>query len=344
MMTCTRAIGIFLAVVAAAGGAAAAVPDKATLVVQSPGWHIRGDWSSKKGEENPWTGSTLVLREDPIVQRNYAVAQAALGVDDGVFVEIGGERGINGSTSLMLEGVHGWKGVLIEADPDCYQELRQQRPWAVVVNAAACAEARTVRWAPESLSTLDGPESLGTRALSSAGIWEFMPVLHKRAFFPKYLVATEGGGIVDNAALVDAAFTKITCLSLSDILTYVHAPRVDYLIVDVEGAELEVLRSVDFQRTPVKLVSVEVMSLNTVSKERLDAIVDVMAANGFVAFVPEEVLLALQATEDRAVNIKHSDAYFLHQSLRPCESDVLDRVVAAAGGRVVTTCPQYKQQ
>jgi FkbM family methyltransferase len=57
------------------------------------------------------------------------------GVTNGTFVELGGFNGVWMSNTKMLEDAFGWRGVLIEANPEQYKFLKVNRPRAVVVNA-----------------------------------------------------------------------------------------------------------------------------------------------------------------------------------------------------------------
>lgn len=59
------------------------------------------------------------------------------GATGGTFIELGANDGLQQSNTLALEILHGWSGLLIEADPELAAECRRNRPRAVVVCAAA---------------------------------------------------------------------------------------------------------------------------------------------------------------------------------------------------------------
>ena len=86
-------------------------------------------------------GVPPVLRVDRANQyRSIETSQAMVdtfffGVTNGTFVELGGFNGVWMSNTKMLEDAFGWRGVLIEANPEQYKFLKVNRPRAVVVNA-----------------------------------------------------------------------------------------------------------------------------------------------------------------------------------------------------------------
>lgn len=63
----------------------------------------------------------------------------------GRFIEIGGNDGLQQSNTLALARLYGWRGLLIEPDPQLAAECRRNRPESVVV-CAACGPAATMAW------------------------------------------------------------------------------------------------------------------------------------------------------------------------------------------------------
>mmetsp|Transcript_47612 Transcript_47612/g.119035 ORF Transcript_47612/g.119035 Transcript_47612/m.119035 type:complete len:171 (+) Transcript_47612:3-515(+) len=100
-----------------------------------------------------------------------------------------------------------------------------------------------------------------------SGIIEFMAERHKRQFFRW----TPGG--VGNMTGV-----AISCLPLSSILERYGFSKINWFSLDVEGAELEVVRSVNFSRVEFDVVSIEADGTNPKKDE---AVKEVMLANGF---------------------------------------------------------------
>jgi FkbM family methyltransferase len=148
---------------------------------------------------------------------------------DGFFVEFGATNGLTNSNSWLLENKYNWKGILAEPNPVWHSELAKNRN--------ASIDHRCV-----SSSSGDVVSFLTTNALD--------PELSS--------IATFSDG--DHFASVRAEGVEIgvETVSLNQLLTEHHAPeRIDYLSIDTEGNEYDVLSHFDFSRHAIDLISVE---------------------------------------------------------------------------------------
>jgi len=148
-------------------------------------------------------------------------------VSSGYFVDVGANDAERWSQSFHLEQ-RGWDGILVEPQPDLAAALRQRR--RAKVYAVACS----------------APENAGTRMTLhlAGGHSSFDPELKVVAVRPR-------GSI------------EVPIRTLDQILTEANAPSpVDFLAVDVEGHEIEVLRGFDFARWRPRLVLVEDLVLD----------------------------------------------------------------------------------
>lgn len=149
----------------------------------------------------------------------------------GVFVEIGAHDGISLSNSQFFEGI-GWKCLLVEANPGLVGKCRQNRPDAIVVHAAVGADdGGTIPF-----SQVTGPNGMEmlSHTVTSAG--------HLKRIAAK-------GGRID--------VLQVPRRSLQAILNEHHCGTPDILSIDVEGAELDVLKGVDFEHCRPKVIVVE---------------------------------------------------------------------------------------
>jgi FkbM family methyltransferase len=144
------------------------------------------------------------------------------GARSGFFVEVGANRPQLASQTWHLEQL-GWKGVLIEPQPSLADELARRR--TAKVFAVACS----------------APENAGTRMrLHVAGA----------------LSSLDRDRMAPGAELEQ--IIEVPVRTLDDILTEANAPvAFDFLSVDVEGHELEVLGGFDFARWRPRLILLE---------------------------------------------------------------------------------------
>ena len=134
---------------------------------------------------------------------------------------MGGLDGVRYSNSHIFNKAFGWKGVLVELGPANFGMLQKNRPNEIAtVNAAVCGKRQTIHYVER------GPVG---------GIWEFSNEIFRETWWP-------------NIKLNET--TKIECSPLSDVLS-ANAPNTthyDFFSLDIEGAELDALLSLDYSR------------------------------------------------------------------------------------------------
>lgn len=140
---------------------------------------------------------------------------------NGYFLDIGAHDGIHISNTYLLERRYGWSGICIEANRDTFLKLQKNRK-ATCVNACLDSCERSVQFAAEG------------------------------AF----------GGIVspdtDNRASDSRNVVPMRTTTLNSLLRKQGAPRqMDYLSIDVEGAEERVFAGFDLQEYGFKCMTVE---------------------------------------------------------------------------------------
>ncbi len=143
----------------------------------------------------------------------------------------------------------GWRAVHVEGAPDSFARLAANRPESLNIHTALCSRA-------EPLHYVNGG--------AVGGFWEFMSDNIKNAYHPKVNAAT---------------LPLVTCRPLSPLLEMFGVAHVDLWILDVEGAELEVLRTFDFTRVSVNVVCAELDEGNPAKDNAVRAL---LLAAGFV--------------------------------------------------------------
>ncbi len=151
------------------------------------------------------------------------------GKQHGFFVEVGAYDGIVLSNTYFF-GQAGWRGILVEPNPAKARLCRANRPESQVVECAAVAPG-----GPAEVELLD---VLGGEVYSTLVPSEFN--LERLREF----------GLSSRTVLVPAR-------TLDSILEEAAAPAIDFVSIDVEGAELDVLQGFDIARWRPGLVMIE---------------------------------------------------------------------------------------
>lgn len=147
---------------------------------------------------------------------------------NGYFIEIGASDGITLSNTYLLEKEYDWKGICVEPVPVKYEMLCKNRPNSLCYDKAVYNES-------EKHVTFD----IANNSDLYSGI---------------------SGHIDCHQNLVNANKSQIvvTTISFNDLLERSEAPKmIDYLSLDTEGSEYEILKSIDFSRYGFGLIDVE---------------------------------------------------------------------------------------
>jgi FkbM family methyltransferase len=144
---------------------------------------------------------------------------------NGYFVEFGAADGVGLSNKHMMEKDYGWSGVLAEP---CWREALQR-------NRACAIDTRCV-WS----------RSHETLTFNEAKIGELSTI-----------DAFSAGDQNRDLRISDARY-EVETISLNDLLRQHQAPPVvDYLSIDTEGSEFDILSTLDFDRFQFRVVTCE---------------------------------------------------------------------------------------
>jgi FkbM family methyltransferase len=164
----------------------------------------------------------------------------------GYFVEFGGGDGVTFSNSYLLEKQFGWKGIVAEPSRSFIPKLMANRRCHVDTRCVWSISQRKLTF----VEVEDGGELSTVKQFKQCDH-------HDRSKAVEYEVDT---------------------VSLDDLLQTHDAPtEIDYLSVDTEGSELEILENVDFNRWRFNVITVE---HNFVPKNR-SAIFKLLTAAGY---------------------------------------------------------------
>jgi FkbM family methyltransferase len=180
----------------------------------------------------------IIYYSDQQILQDKWVESIFEGMRGGYFLDIGASEGIGGSNTKMLEESFGWEGICIEANPHFYHQLAMNR-LALCVNAAVSPVEEEVTF---------------RAAGYYGGIEKNLTEWHRKDW-------------QDSESII------MRTRMIGDILDECEAPEViDYVSLDIEGGEAEIIESFPFDRYKVLTMTVEQ------SHPRL---VDVVKSKGF---------------------------------------------------------------
>lgn len=160
--------------------------------------------------------------------------------NDGFYVELGANDGVDQSNTLYFERHKNWRGVLVEPTPHNYLKcLANRAPYNHIFCNACVSFDYKERFVEMAFANLmSAPIGLESDIAD--------PMAHAQ-IGKQFLAST------------DKIFTYgAVAKPLNDLLTTADAPKViDLLSLDVEGAEIEVLKGIDHQEFRFKYMCIE---------------------------------------------------------------------------------------
>ena len=146
---------------------------------------------------------------------------------NGYFVEIGAFDGVLGSNCIHFEKSMNWEGIAIEPSKIQFEKLSKNRN-CKVLNAAISSTEKDV----EFIEVIEGLTQ--------------MSGIDDDNYSAKLIIENNKKNKFNKNKMKTSTFEK-------SILT----KEIDYLSIDIEGAELDVLKSINFQEYIIKVISVE---------------------------------------------------------------------------------------
>ena len=144
---------------------------------------------------------------------------------NGFFVEFGATNGINGSNTYLLENKFNWRGILAEPAKIFYNELNKNRKCFIETNLV---------W-KNSKSRLLFHEDFAGGLSTIKKFIDHDTQIRKRN--KEYILET---------------------ISLNDLLVKYNAPKIiDYLSIDTEGSEFDILNNFDFNKYKFRIITCE---------------------------------------------------------------------------------------
>jgi len=164
----------------------------------------------------------------------------------GFFVEFGASDGFALSNTHLLEKQFGWSGILCEPSKSWHQALRKNRGCVIDTRCVYSSTGEKIGFSENYLVELSS--------------------------ITKFAEPNSSGLLKRTTSSYD-----VETISLTDLLDYHKAPKhIDFLSVDTEGSELEILEAFDFKSYSFGVICVEHNFADTKGK-----INKLLLANGY---------------------------------------------------------------
>jgi len=142
---------------------------------------------------------------------------------NGFFLEVGAGDGINLSNTYLLEKYYNWTGILIEPSKTFYNKCINTRKCTVKNNLLLDREASKLKFYEKKVGEFSHSEGFGN-SLASDVIAEY----------------------------------DVKTLKFEEIFNdFKSTPKIDFLSIDTEGSEFEILQSIDFSRYRPLVICIE---------------------------------------------------------------------------------------
>ena len=173
----------------------------------------------------------------------------------GYYIEFGADDGIKNSNTFLLNKMFGWSGILVEPNPEAYKYLSDHRKDDICKN--------------DLIFKTTGQEVEFSIAGQLSTITDFVESDYMR---------------LDRLHLIsDKRIVKTK--TLVDLLVEVDSPKeIDFLSIDTEGSEFEILSVFDFNNYKIQIICVE-HNNNILQKEKIN---NLLKNKGYIEILFEE--------------------------------------------------------
>lgn len=184
----------------------------------------------------------------------------------GFFIEAGASDGENISNTLYLEKKYNWKGLLVEPNPDFADGLIKKKRQAWIL--PHCLSIHNT-------STIENFDNIA--------FWGGIINSNKNKMPGDIRKETT---TEDYPSSYKRRLIKVQCFPLYSVLSALGQPTVDYLSLDIEGAELPVLKTVPWEKVNIRLIGVEVEHLGKIFDGNYKDLQDALKINGYNKMMP----------------------------------------------------------
>jgi FkbM family methyltransferase len=215
-----------------------------------PNWNNLWKWKQEMTHpDQRFGGKTYAQHGDDIVIR---CVFDSLGIDNPSYLDIGAHHPTNISNTKLFYDT-GSRGINVEANPHLFQQFMIERPDDVNLNFGVGVESGFL-----DFYMVD--EHSGRNSFDYDTVAAFV------ADYPEFSIRE---------------VRALPVMTVAQILQNRAIP--DFLSIDVEGLDYDILKSIDFKRYPFKLICVEVGGSDKINYA--DAVSMLLETNGYFSLI-----------------------------------------------------------
>lgn len=177
----------------------------------------------------------------------------------GFFIEAGAFDGEFLSNTLYFEKKMNWRGLLVEPNPDALKTMKGKRRRAYTFGYC--------------LSTKTTPETVEFDACGLIG-----GIIHNGV---KLADEQEFDSVSDYKKTLNRRTIQVQCFPLYSILQALGNPTIDLFSLDIEGAELPVLKTIPWEKVKIRALMVEVNHVGQIFEGTVSDLDSFLDENGF---------------------------------------------------------------
>jgi FkbM family methyltransferase len=153
---------------------------------------------------------------------------------NGIFVDIGAYDGIEGSNSYFFEKHLEWKGLCVEPIPSVFNKLIKNRN---------CFCEQVAAWKENDIKKFKIIEGYSEML---SGLIDSYEDEHKKRIDSEIEAFNQ-----------KSIEIEIQCIDINLLLLKYDLYNIDFLSIDIEGSEIEILKKLDFSKFKIEYISVE---------------------------------------------------------------------------------------